>query len=59
MNKIKEVYGVCDEARIKKAFKEARINEWCDFIDIDNCVLIIGEVHNLLRPLSHQQGDHT
>jgi hypothetical protein len=55
---IRDVYGVKDEVRIRKALKEARISNWKDFFDMGNSVLIIDEVHNLFRPLANQKNDH-
>jgi hypothetical protein len=55
---ISKVYGVKDTKRIKDELKQANIRNWEDFVDIDNCVFIIDEVHNLFRPLAHQKNDH-
>ena len=55
---IKEMYDYKDTAKIKDALKKVRINVWEDLVDLDNAIIIVDEVQNLFRPLSHQKSDH-
>lgn len=43
---------------LKKLKKNEEIPNDNDYVDLDRCVLIIDEVHNLFRPLATQQKQH-
>jgi hypothetical protein len=43
---------------IKVAMRQAKISGQEDFVDLDNTILIIDEVHNLFRPLPAQKKKH-
>lgn len=59
LNRIAAWYGMSDDIpRIKNALREANISGIQDFVDLDHCVLIIDEVHNLFRPLAAQKEKH-
>ena len=51
------MYGYSKE-KILPALKSANIKSWDDFIDLDNAIVIVDEVHNLFRPLATQRGEH-
>jgi len=45
-------------AKVKAAINEVKMSKVEDFVDLDNTVLIIDEVHNLFRPLATQREQH-
>ena len=47
-----------DIEKVKKALDKAKIKNSSDFVDLDNTILIIDEVHNLFRPLATQKEKH-
>ena len=53
-------YGLTlqDMPKVKFALKEAKIANMYDFVDLDNTILIVDEVHNLFRPLANQKAKH-
>jgi hypothetical protein len=55
---IEQWYDITDTARVKKELREIGIIKIEDFVDLDNTVLIIDEVHNLFRPLATQKKEH-
>jgi len=55
---IKNMYGLKNDAFVRKCLKEARITSWDDLVDLDNAIVVVDEVHNLFRPLATQKADH-
>lgn len=55
---VHSVYPHVDKNKIYDALKLANIASRDDYIDLDNAVLIIDEVHNLFRPLPMQREKH-
>lgn len=47
-----------DEKVISAALSKAKISNREDFVDLDNAVLVVDEVHNLFRPLPNQKAKH-
>lgn len=58
VDRIASWYSISDVKRIKQALSQAKISSIDDFVDLDHCVLIIDEVHNLFRPLANQKALH-
>lgn len=54
VNFIAKTYGVTKESA-KAAAQKANARQLSDIVDLDNCVLIMDEVHNLFRPISNQK----
>jgi hypothetical protein len=54
---LSSIYGH-SESFLSSALPKAGVNNWDDFIDLDNAIIIVDEVHNLFRPLPNQKGDH-
>lgn len=46
------------EEIIASALKQANLTKLDDYVDLDNAVLVIDEVHNLFRPLPTQREKH-
>ena len=61
-SKIATKYNIFPSAinisKIVSACKTCKIKSFADFVDLDKCVLIIDEVHNLFRPLPNQKAKH-
>jgi hypothetical protein len=55
---LKNIYGYKDDAFLRQGLKTSRIATWDDFVDLDNAIVIVDEVHNLFRPLATQKADH-
>lgn len=59
LNRIAAWYGLSNNLpKVKDALRQANIAGVEDFVDLDNTVLIIDEVHNLFRPLPAQKEKH-
>ena len=60
--KIATTYDIYPSAanltKISTACKQCNIRSFADFVDLDKCVLIVDEVHNLFRPLPAQKKQH-
>lgn len=52
------MYKLSDSEKVRAQLEKQRIQEVADFIDLDETVLIIDEVHNLFRPLPNQKEKH-
>jgi hypothetical protein len=57
-SRLTQWYNISDVGRIKKELRDIGITKIEDFVDLDNTVLIIDEVHNLFRPLANQKKEH-
>ena len=55
---IKTFWNISNTDAIKSATKQVNLVRPDDFIDLDNAILIIDEVHNLFRPLPNQKEKH-
>lgn len=53
-NFIVNAYGVTKE-QAKAAALKANAKSIADIVDLDNCILIVDEVHNLFRPIANQK----
>jgi len=47
-----------DSSNMGNKKDRAYVSDLTEFMDLDNAVLIIDEVHNLFRPLAHQREQH-
>jgi hypothetical protein len=54
---IHDTYNV-DKIHIVNALSQCNIRGFEDYVDLDNCCLIVDEVHNLFRPLATQKAKH-
>jgi len=57
VEKVSSIYGK-DESKVRIALDKFNIKDASDFVDLDNTILIIDEVHNLFRPLANQRAKH-
>ena len=51
-------YPSYSEEIVAAALKQANLTKLDDYVDLDNAILIIDEVHNLFRPLPTQREKH-
>jgi hypothetical protein len=58
IDRICKWYDLNDRDVIRANLKQCNINDHDEFIDLDNAVLVIDEVHNLFRPLATQRERH-
>lgn len=57
-NEYKHEHGLHGGARARKEKTHDEVLKSDNYVDLNNCVLIIDEVHNLFRPLANQKKEH-